>query len=211
MLRRHVNRPRLNGPKRAILSVLTRLLPRHLRRHRIITPTTLLAWHRHLISRKWTYPNQPGRPPVSNEPRNLVLRLTQENLFGTPQPPGRTPRARTPLGATTIRRILAAAGLGPPPRQADTGCDLRAQAPVCWSPTLSPSTGSRSAATRQAGPAGVTQAIGCPRPHRTVSCYVITTPPHVSTIDERDTALVAASASAKSALAHRRWRSRAPR
>jgi len=55
------------------------LLPAALRAHRLVTPGTLLAWHRRLIKRKWTYPNQPGRPRTSQEIRHLVLRLTQEN------------------------------------------------------------------------------------------------------------------------------------
>jgi len=58
---------------------LTRLLPKHLRLHRIVTPGTLLAWHRRPIKNKWTYPSSTGRPPVPEEIRELVRRLARQN------------------------------------------------------------------------------------------------------------------------------------
>jgi hypothetical protein len=55
------------------------MLPQRLYLHRIVTPGGLLAWHCRLITRKRTYPNQPGRPPISDKIPELVVHLAQEN------------------------------------------------------------------------------------------------------------------------------------
>src|SRR5713226_3495211 len=79
VLRRQVAQPKPDWADRAVLAASARLLPRHLRLHRIVTPATLLAWHRRLVTKKWTYPNTTGRPQVPEEIRELVRQLARRN------------------------------------------------------------------------------------------------------------------------------------
>jgi hypothetical protein len=79
VLRRADPRPRLDWADRAVMAALIRLLPGKLRAHRLVTPGTVLRWHRRLITRQWTCPNRTGRPPVSDEIAALIERLATKN------------------------------------------------------------------------------------------------------------------------------------
>ena len=77
VLERQVARPALTPADRALLTAFSRVLSRQAwRRSSLVTPATLLRWHRELVARRWTYPHRrPRRPSKPAEVRELVMRL----------------------------------------------------------------------------------------------------------------------------------------
>ena len=82
VLRRQVPRPRLSWSDRAVFAAFGRVLPQELRGFRLVTPATLLNWHRRLVASRWRFPNSPGRPPVAEEIRELVIRMARRTPVG---------------------------------------------------------------------------------------------------------------------------------
>ena len=132
VLRRQVGRPAYHPADRAFLAALSRLLPRSCWSCFSVTPETLLAWHRRLIARRWTYPHRrPGRPPVDEWTTALVVRLAKENpRWGYRRIQGELIKLGVRLAASTIARILKDHGINPAPRRAGPSWQtfLRAQA-----------------------------------------------------------------------------------
>jgi putative transposase len=120
VLRRKTGRPRFTAGDRVLLAAASRVLPRQRWASFLVTPQTLLRWHRSLVRRKWTYGKErtPGRPPIDPQTVALILRMARENgRWGCVRICGELRKLGIRVGATTIRTLLRRHGLGPAPRR----------------------------------------------------------------------------------------------
>jgi putative transposase len=123
VLRRTTRKPRLDWADRTILFALIRLLPQTLRRHRLVTPSTILRWHRRLVATKWTSPHRSGRPPLNDTTAALIEKIAKENAtWGYQRIHGELLTLGHHVSASTIRRILWGSNIG-------FGVDLRVYGP----------------------------------------------------------------------------------
>jgi putative transposase len=108
VLRRANPGPRLSWSERAVLAALARILPKELRACRIVTPGTLLRWHRRTAAARWRQPRPPGRPPVPDDLVALIVRLARENRrWGVVRVQGELRRLGYRVAASAIRWLPA--------------------------------------------------------------------------------------------------------
>ena len=132
VLERQVARPRFTWSDRALVSALARLVPRERWASFLVTPETILRWHRTLVRRRWTYPHRkPGRPALPHETVELIVRLARENpRWGYLRIVGELKKLGVAVSKTSVAAVLRRHRLPPAPRRSGpTWCEfLRAQA-----------------------------------------------------------------------------------
>jgi hypothetical protein len=120
VLKRQVGRPQLRRRDRVFMAAISRALPRARWSSFLVSPQTLLRWHRELVRRKWTFRRRSagGRPPIPDAVRELILRMGRENpRWGCIRIRGELAKLGIRVSATKIRTLLRANGLGPAPRR----------------------------------------------------------------------------------------------
>jgi putative transposase len=177
VLKRKADRPKLQRRDRVFLAAATSILPRSRWSCFIVTPTTLLRWHRELVRRKWTWRHaRVGRPPLDPKICGLIVRMAKENpRWGYLRIQGELRKLGLRVGASTIRRVLQREGLGPAPRTSGAAVDVgtRGARPSCPSTTRTSCVG--RTLTRRRGLASI---AGQPRawPNAWASCRARTSP-----------------------------------
>ncbi len=114
ILRRQVHRPTFRPGDRWFLAAVSQLLPRVKWSVFLVTPATLLRWHRWMVAKRWTYARRPGRPPIAKARRALIVRLARENpRWGYQRIVGELKGLGIVVSATTVKKILREEQLSP--------------------------------------------------------------------------------------------------
>jgi putative transposase len=119
VLRRQVARPRFRWSDRALIAALARLVPRERWAAFLVTPETILRWHRALVRRRWTYPRrQVGRPSLPADTVELIVRLARENpRWGYLRIVGELKKLGITVSKTSVAAVLRRHRLPPAPRR----------------------------------------------------------------------------------------------
>ena len=119
-LRRKVARPRFSWSDRALIATLAKLVPREQWAGFLVTPETILRWHRALVRRRWTFPHRgPRRPPLGNKTIELIVRLARENpRWGYLRIVGECTKLGIVVSKGSVANVLRRHGLRPAPRRA---------------------------------------------------------------------------------------------
>ena len=173
VLQRRTPRPRITWTDRALIAALTRLLPVRRRLGLLVTPATILRWHRQLVARRWTtQPVRPGRPAIPASLRALIVRPATENpTWGYRRIHGELAGLGYQIGASTVWNILNTAGIDPrrgepdrPARSSSGPRRTRSSPATCFTSTPSPCAVCTRSSSSSTPPGGYTSWVSPPIP-----------------------------------------------
>jgi hypothetical protein len=176
VLRRRTPGPRMSWTDCALIAALTRLLPTPRRLGLLVTPATILRWHRQLVARRWTTtPTRTGRPAIPAGLRALVVRLAARTRPGatgasTASSPASATRSAPPPSGRSCTQPELIPHLGepvPPGRSSYERRRTRSSPATCSTLTPSPCAGCMRSSSSNTSPAGCTSSASpLTRPER---------------------------------------------